>query len=61
MHWETSSLRGQERLRLEQLTWESCAFCVLISQLAELSEFDKLVYQEHLRHEHNIPKYEIER
>jgi len=50
-----------KRLRLQQLTWDPCAFCVLISQLAELSEFDKLVYQEHLRFEHNIKKYEIER
>jgi len=48
-------------LRLEQLTWKPCEFCALISQLAELSEFDKLVYQEHLRFEHNIKKYEIER
>jgi len=48
-------------LRLEQLSWEPCAFCVLISQLAELSGFDKLVYQEHLRVEHNLKKYEIER
>ena len=48
-------------MRLEQLTRDPCAFCVLISQLAELSDFDKLVYQEHLRSEHNIKKYEIER
>ena len=48
-------------MRLEQLNLEPCAFCVLISQLADLSEFDKLVYQEHLRFEHNIKKYEIER
>jgi hypothetical protein len=48
-------------LRLEQLTWEPCAFCFLVSQLPELSEFDRLVYQEHLRFEHNMKKYEIER
>jgi len=48
-------------LRLLQLSWEPCAFCALISQLAELSGFDKFVYQEHLRLDHNIKKYWIER
>ncbi len=48
-------------MRLEQLSCEPCAFCAMLFHLAELSEFDKLVYQEHLRVEHNMKKYEIER
>ncbi len=48
-------------MRVEQITSDPCAMCLLILQLGELSESDRVVYEKHLKFEHKIQNYWIER
>jgi hypothetical protein len=50
-----------ERMRIQQTVTTPCAMCMLISQLREISESDKQVYQRHLWREHGIQPYFVPR
>ncbi len=52
---------GEKKLHIQQVVREPCALCVLILHMAQLSETDKRVYERHLRIEHHMPRYHIER
>jgi hypothetical protein len=48
-------------LHIQQAVREPCALCVLVMQTGRLSETDKRVYEQHLRLEHHIERYHIDR
>ncbi|HYR04541.1 MAG TPA: hypothetical protein VEO75_04055 [Nitrososphaerales archaeon] len=48
-------------MHIQQAVREPCALCVLVLQKPQLSETDKRVYELHLRTEHHLSRYHIER
>jgi hypothetical protein len=48
-------------VRVEQSVAEPCGLCMLILQSTELSEFEKGVYERHLRLHHRLQPYHIDR
>lgn len=48
-------------MHIQQVVREPCALCVLVLQTAHLSETDVRVYEQHLRLEHHLSRYRIER